>query len=209
MRLHVENIGKRFGKRVLFRKVSFELEGGQSLAITGANGSGKSTLMQIIGGVMTPTRGRVTLHKGKTEMIPTEHHPFFVGLVAPYLSVYEGFSPRENLRFLAQARRLQHAEKKIQQALERATIAYRADEPVKTFSSGMKQRVRFAAALLSSPPLLLLDEPTSNLDEAGKAMVYTIMQAQLDANRMLIVATNDAEDADRCQRQLSVQDYQT
>jgi len=204
--LRVENIGKRFGKRVLFRKISFDLHGGESLAITGSNGSGKSTLVQILAGVLTPTRGQVTLQLEASSVIEPEAHPLQVGLVAPYLSVYEGFSPRENLRFLAQARRLPEAEARIQEALEQATIAYRADEPVKTFSSGMKQRVRFAAALLAQPPLLLLDEPTSNLDEAGKAMVYAIMQAQIDAKKLLIVATNDAEEAAQCQRRLSVEE---
>lgn len=207
MRLHAEHIGKRYGKRVLFRNVSFELKGGESLAIRGANGSGKSTLIQILAGILSPTRGQAQLFLDAHAPVQPEHHPFQIGLVAPYLSVYEGFSPRENLQFIAQARRLAYASSRIQTALEQATIAYRADEPVKTFSSGMKQRVRFAVALLTQPPMLLLDEPTSNLDEAGKAMVFNVMETQLNRGGLLVVATNDEEEGRRCQRSLTIEDY--
>lgn len=207
MRLRAEHIGKRYGKRVLFRKLSFELTGGESLAIRGANGSGKSTLIQILAGVLSPTRGQAQLFLAVGAPVDPEHHPFQMGLVAPYLNMYEGFSPRENLQFIARARRLADAPSRIQAALEQATIAYRADEPVKTFSSGMKQRVRFAVALLTQPPVLLLDEPTSNLDEAGKAMVFHVMETQLERGGILIVATNDQHEGRRCQRSLTIEDY--
>lgn len=207
MRLVAENIGKRYGKRVLFRKVSFQLTGGESLAIRGANGSGKSTLIQILAGVLSPTRGQAQLFLDEGSPVDPEYHPFQIGLVAPYVSVYEGFSPRENLKFIAQARRLADASSRIQAALEQATIAYRADEPVKTFSSGMMQRVRFAVALLTQPPVLLLDEPTSNLDEAGKAMVFRVMDTQRSRGGLLVVATNNDEEGQRCQRSITIEDY--
>ena len=205
LQLVAENLGHRFGRRVLFRKLSFTLEAGHSLAVTGSNGSGKSTLVRIIAGVMRPLKGSVTLHLNG-QAVPPEERPLQVGMVAPYLNVYDDFTTRENLQFLAQARRLPDAEARIEATLDLVSLTPRADDRVATYSSGMKQRVRFAAALLAAPPLLLLDEPTSNLDPAGLAMVERIITHQKEVGRLVIVATNDAAEAARCDDQICVED---
>lgn len=205
-RLVADNLGKRFGRRVLFRKLSFDLEGGQTLAVTGANGSGKSTLLKILAGVLRPTKGTVAL-QCDGQVLSSEEHPLCTGLVAPYLNVYDGFSARENLAFLAQARRLANAAESIEAVLEQVDLAARADDLVATYSSGMKQRVKYAAALLAEPSLLLLDEPTANLDAAGLAMVARIVAYQREAERLLIIATNVPAEAEKCDRVISVEDY--
>ncbi|WP_228350634.1 ABC transporter ATP-binding protein [Rhodocaloribacter litoris] len=201
-----EDLGHRFGRRILFRRLGFTLEGGQALAVTGANGSGKSTLVRILAGVLVPSRGTVTLTAGG-RAIPPAQRPLHVGLVAPYLNVYEGFSARENLAFLARARRLPEAPRRIEAVLEAVELTARADDLVATYSSGMKQRMRFAAALLADPPLLLLDEPTANLDAPGRAMVSRIVAGALAAGRLVVIATNDAGEAAGCSRILCVEDY--
>ena len=201
-----DGLGKRFGKRVLFRNVSFTLGGGQSLAVTGANGSGKSTLLRILAGVMTPTKGSVALSLDGAAVAP-EDRPLHVGFVAPYLNVYDDFTARENLRFLARARRLEGAAERIDAALALVGLADRADEWVKTYSSGMKQRVKYAAALLSEPPVLLLDEPASNLDAAGLRMVERVTAHQQSRRGVLVVATNDAAEAARCERTVRIEDF--
>ena len=112
LQLVAEGLGKRFGRRVLFRNLSFTVQGGQTLAVTGANGAGKSTLLRILAGLMRPTKGTVTLmQNGKS--LPAEAHPLCTGLVAPYLNVYDGFSARENLDFLARARSALHQERRV------------------------------------------------------------------------------------------------
>ncbi len=196
----------RFGRRLLFRGLSFTLEGGRALAVTGANGTGKSTLLRILAGVLTPTRGTVRL---ETEggAVSDEERPLHTGLVAPYLSVYDGFTARENLAFLARARRVPQAEARIEAVLECVELAGRGDDLVRTYSSGMKQRVKYAAALLAEPPLLLLDEPAVNLDAAGLAMVDEVVAYQRGAGRLLVVATNAASEAARCDTQLCVEDF--
>lgn len=204
--LDVDAIGHRFGRLVLFRQLSFSLDGGHSLAITGANGSGKSTLLRILAGVLTPTRGTVTLTVGG-QAVPREERPLHTGLVAPYVNVYDGLSARENLAFLAEARQLAGADDRIAAALDRVGLADRADDLVGTYSSGMKQRVKYAAAGLTEPPLLLLDEPSANLDAAGLDMVDAVMAHQRAADALLVVATNVAAEADRCDRALCVEDY--
>lgn len=206
MLLVAENVGMRYGRRVLFRQCSFEVTAGQALAITGANGSGKSTLLRILAGVLTPVKGTVRLTVNDRTLSDGER-PLRTGLVAPYLNVYDGFSARENLQFLAQARQLDRARARIDAVLDLVSLADRADEYVATYSSGMKQRVKYAAALLAEPPLLLLDEPTANLDVAGIEMVERVMAHQRAAGRLLVVATNVAAEAERCDAALCVEDF--
>lgn len=205
-RLIAENIGKRFGRRVLFKQLSFELEGGATLAITGANGAGKSTLLKILGGVLRPTKGVVSLQLNG-RVLAGEERPLHTGLVAPYLNVYDGFSARENLAFLARARHLKQPVSRMDQVLDLVGLADRADDLVSTYSSGMKQRVKYAAALLAGPPLLLLDEPTANLDAAGLAMVDRVVTHQRESGQLLVIATNVAAEAEKCDDLVRIEAY--
>ena len=205
-RLKVDTLGHRFGRLVLFRQLSFALEGGRSLAITGSNGSGKSTLLRILAGVLTPTAGTVSLAVDGQD-VAREERPLRTGFVAPYANVYDGLTARENLEFLADARRLSNADARIDATLCQVGLAGRTDDLVGTYSSGMKQRVKYAAALLAEPPLLLLDEPSVNLDAAGLDMVDHVMRRQRDAGRLLVVATNVASEAARCDEEICVEDF--
>lgn len=203
-RLIADDLGHRFGRRALFRHLSFAVEPGERVAVTGSNGSGKSTLLRILAGVLRPTEGTVTLIADGTAVEP-EERPLHTGLVAPYLNVYDGFTTRENLRFLAQARRLSDADAHIQDLVGLVGLAGRADDLVQTYSSGMKQRVKVAAALLGRPVLLLLDEPSTNLDEAGLRMIDRVTAHHVDRGGLLLLATNDAAEAARCDRVISVE----
>lgn len=204
--LRAEHLGMRFGRRILFRNMGFEVGGSTSLAVTGANGSGKSTLLRILGGVLTPTKGAATLKIGE-QILEREEQPLHTGLVAPYLNVYDGFTARENLEFIARARRLHEADKRIREVLDLVSLTTRADDFVGTYSSGMKQRMKYATALLAEPPLLLLDEPTANLDTAGLEMVDRVMAYQCAAGRVLVVATNVAAEAEKCDAMVRIEDY--
>ncbi|MFK7848962.1 MAG: heme ABC exporter ATP-binding protein CcmA [Rhodothermales bacterium] len=205
-RLTLNGVAKRFGRRILFRKLSVGVDGGQALAITGSNGSGKSTLLKIIAGVMTPTKGEVSLQlKGKD--ITPEDRPLQMGFVSPYLNVYDGFTARENLAFIAKVRRLANAQGLIDELITSVSLKGRENDLVKTYSSGMKQRVKFAAAMLTSPAVLILDEPTTNLDVAGIKMVKELMQRQKDRDGIIILASNDAEEVTWCDTSIDVEDH--
>lgn len=170
--LTTERLGQRFGRRILFRKMNIAFHSGHSTAIVGSNGSGKSTLVRILAGLMRPTKGEVILNVDGNE-VEGEWRPLSCGLVAPYLNVYEDFTPRENLDFIAKARRLPHRETRIEQVLDEVQMLHRADDVVNTFSSGMLQRIRIASALLADPPVLLLDDVMTTgatLDAAARTL---------------------------------------
>jgi len=204
--LRTENIGKRFGRRVLFKRISIEVNPDRTLAITGSNGSGKSTLIQILAGVMRPTRGAVDLFVGNGK-ISNEERPMHIGLVAPYLNLYDAFTPTENLRFVAKARSIPSFQDRISTVLEKVELSTRAHDPVGTFSSGMKQRLRFAFALFAEPPVLLLDEPSANLDANGVKLIHAIIQQASTDGQIVIIATNDADEAASCDDSINVEDF--
>ncbi|MDA0683914.1 MAG: ABC transporter ATP-binding protein [Bacteroidetes bacterium] len=207
IRLTTQRVGHRFGERVLFKRMDLSFMGGHSMAITGANGSGKSTLVRILAGLMQPTKGTVLLSVDGQEIDP-ELRPLSSGLVAPYLNVYQGFTPRENLQFIAQARGMGRAHPRIQEVLETVQIDMRADDQVGTFSSGMLQRVKIACALLPDPPVLFLDEPSATLDVDGVAMTRRVIAKALEDGRIIIVATNEPDEAEACEGKIAIEDYQ-
>ena len=198
-RLVADHVSMRFGRRRLFDDLSVEVVAGAPLAVVGANGSGKSTLLRILAGLTAPTGGAVRLEvDGRAT--PPDDLPRAVGFVAPALQLYEPLTARETLRFLATARRLASAEDRIGATLDRVGLGGRADEPVGAFSTGMRQRLRLATALLHDPPVLLLDEPGSTLDAAGRDLVQSVIATQ----NVVVVATNDPDEAALCTRRLAL-----
>jgi heme exporter protein A len=191
LQLQGHNLKKVFNRRVIFENLSFSLTPGETMLVTGPNGSGKSTVVKIISGVLTPSDGRVTItHQGGMNAGPMHA---IVGLVSPYLQMYDEFSPRENLQFALTVRGMAAGAQRIEPLLEKLQLKGRLDDPVRTFSSGMKQRVKYAFALIHEPAILILDEPMSNLDSRGTELVRELMEEQRSKG-ILVVATNDTTD---------------
>lgn len=188
----------RYGFRRVLRDVSLEVRPGEPLAVVGPNGSGKSTLVRILAGVLTPTDGRAELSIGGA-IVPAEEHAHRVGLVTPDLNLYPPLTAHETLAFLARVRGI--SPDSIAPTLERVGLGARADDRVATFSTGMRQRLRLATALLHDPPVLLLDEPGATLDPEGRQLVADLVA---DASRVIVLATNDPEEAALCSRSVSV-----
>ena len=195
-RLIGKDIRKSFGRLLVFDSINFELIYGSSLAIAGKNGSGKSTLVKIIAGLLSPSSGEVIYQVDGREIDKLDWFKF-VGFVAPYLQLYDEFTGYENLEILAKIRGLKSYEAKIKNVLERVNLYSRRDDLVRGYSSGMKQRLKYACALLHDPIVLILDEPTSNLDSEGVEMVWAIAEEQ-KKNGILIVATNEPEELKMC-----------
>ena len=204
--LETMRLGHRFGRRVLFRKMALRVDGGDVLAVTGANGSGKSTLLKILAGVLRSTAGTVTLHvDGKR--VPREDHPLRVGCISPYVNLYDDLTARENLEFVARVRGLSQADGEISKVLETVRLAPRAHERVYTFSSGMKQRIKIAVAILPSPPVLILDEPSANLDSHGQALCANVVADAKARGSVVVIASNVAEDYSGADTVICVEDY--
>jgi len=200
--IDAKNISKDFNRRSIFHDISFEVSSPASLAITGKNGAGKSTLSKILAGVLTPTKGSVEYGiDGKTIFSGEFRH--VIGFVSPYLNLYDEFTALENLHFLSRIRSNTIDRQRIQELLMLVDLWHRRDDHVGTFSSGMKQRLKYAFALLHRPNVLLLDEPTSNLDDDGVEIVKQIVQEQKKQD-LLIIATNDAAEANWCDREIKV-----
>jgi heme exporter protein A len=192
MKLTLENVGKDFENKRIFNKISFDLESGKSAAIIGPNGSGKTTLVRIVCGLIRPSRGKIvySVNQKTIEIQDVYKH---IGLVGPYLELYEELTAMENLLFFAKMKRVSHAREKILSLMDQLNLAGREDDNVRTYSSGMRQRLKYVFALLSNPEILVLDEPTSNLDSDGIDRVYEIMRIQKNKN-ILLIATNDQND---------------
>ena len=188
-----EDISKEFNRRVIFANISFSLSRGDSMAITGKNGAGKSTLVKILCGLLSPTKGTVSCSvEGCAIPISDVHR--HLGLVSPYINMYDEFTGSENLRVIRRIRTLKPgAAEDAEALLQRFGIYDRRNDEVRTYSSGMKQRLKYATALLHRPKILLLDEPTANLDDEGVATVRQVMREQIESG-ILIIATNDTED---------------
>ncbi len=200
--VRANKVSKDFNRRAIFRDITFELSSPTSLAITGKNGAGKSTLSKILAGLLMPTKG-VVEYRIDGERISSDNFKHVIGFVSPYLNFYDEFTALENLEFLSRIRSNNIDQNRIRKLLTLVNLWHRRDDSVETFSSGMKQRLKYAFALLHQPSVLFLDEPTSNLDEDGIEIVKQIITEQ-KKHGLLIVATNDGTEATWCDQQITV-----
>ena len=203
--LKAENITKSFGRRLIFKNINFEINNAGTLGISGANGAGKSTLVKIVAGINSPSTGKV-IHKYNNKEITFEKLHNFIGFVSPYLVLYEEFSAWENLNLFAEIRNVAFNKEKIEYLFNLFLLFNRKDDLVKTYSSGMKQRLKFIFALMHSPQLIILDEPTSNLDNEGKECVYKIVEKESYEN-IVLIASNEKSDLQTCNKIIKLEDF--
>lgn len=201
--LEAADLGHAFGARVLFRRLHLRVEPGTPLAVTGANGAGKSTLARVLAGLLEPRRGTVRLVSDGRD-VPQVALSIHTGFVAPALGLYDGLTVAEHLRFVADARGDRALRTRIPDLLERLVLTARAEDAVGTLSTGLRQRVRLACALLPAPMLLVLDEPTANLDAEGTALVRRLCETHTGRGGLLVVATNDPAEAAWCTQHVEV-----
>jgi heme exporter protein A len=199
---NITNLKKRFNRRTIFSGISFSLKDHQSLSVVGRNGIGKSTLLKTICGLISPTEGTIECHiDGK--MISIHDLYVHVGFVSPYLQLYDEFTGLENLILYRKMRKLSTSTEEIEPILKKFSIWTQRHDLVRTYSSGMKQRLKYAAAVAHNPPLLILDEPTSNLDEEGQAAVRECINEQ-KTKGIVIIATNNRDEFDWCDQILDL-----
>jgi len=189
--LEARELSKSFSGPPLFSGLSFSVGGGL-VAVAGRNGSGKTTLLKILARLLRPESGSVRVAAGDRELVGEERRRA-VGWAGPDLAFYEDFTASENLHFFRRAAGLPATEAEIDARLARVGLAAVAGRRVGAFSTGMKQRLRLAFAMLLDPPVLLLDEPTAGLDDEGREILGAVVQERRAAGPLLL-ASNDVRD---------------
>lgn len=190
--LSVERLAKAFGERKVFANVSFDIVQGRSLAVVGPNGSGKTTLLLILLRQLMPSSGTISLTRDSQPL----HHEQLLpncAFVSPYLQLYDSLTGEENLSFFTAFSTSTVDGKRMNQVLAEVGLEGRGSDLVKHYSSGMKQRLKYALALLRNPVFLFLDEPSANLDAPGKSFVHDLIQTSR-RQTAVIIATNEPEE---------------
>jgi len=191
MKISLLNLGKRFNREWIFRHFNYQFVSGKSYAITGPNGSGKSTLLQVVGAASTLSEGNI-VYEGFT------HDDLYkcLSIAAPYLELVEEMTLHEFLQFHNGLKKWL-APVTTKQIITILHLEKAADKQIRYFSSGMKQRVKLAQAIFSDVPVILLDEPATNLDEEGMVL-YKNLVDDFCKSRLLLVSSNDKEEYDFC-----------
>jgi len=204
MQINLTGLGKRYNYDWIFRNLTYTFEPGSSYAILGHNGSGKSTLLTVVAGYNLHSEGSIT-YTLADKTIEQDKVYQYLSLTAPYLELVEEFTLTEMLAFHTRFKPLRHHLSQSQ-LIDRMGLQRARNKYVKDFSSGMKQRLKLGLAIYSEAPLLLLDEPTTNLDQEGISW-YQEHVAQNRENRLIIVGSNIAHEYSFCQHHLHITDF--
>ena len=200
--LHVTKLEKSFGTTAVFSGVSLGHREG-SLGIAGSNGSGKSTFLKCLAFLLRPTSGRIAWKEAET-VLDRDTVKQRLGYAAPYINLYDELSCRENLEFLADVRHGPEAYR-IEEWIKKTGLHRVADQPFGKLSTGQQQRLRIASALFHSPDVLLLDEPGTNLDEAGRTLIADITEDFSAAGKLLVLASNNRGELALCDQVFSIE----
>ena len=203
LEIELKDLGKKFRKEWIFRNLNLTLRAGQTYAVIGPNGSGKSTLMQVVSGMMPANEGMVQ-YADNQMIIDGDDCYKEVVFAAPYLELIEEFTLEESIDF---HRKLKPFDNEISNEtfLDFTYLKPHRDKPVKNFSSGMKQRLKLGLALQSKARVLILDEPSSNLDEQGFEWYITNVQKHLE-NKITLIGSNIQREYDFCQNKIQLGD---
>ena len=196
MTIRAEQIGKKYRKEWIFRGVDLSLSGGTSYTFVGPNGSGKSTLLQLLAGSLPATEGNLTYSLNGRALDPDNWFRQ-VSLAAPYLELVEELTLDELLTFHQTFKSFKSGLTPDRIA-DRLLLGHARHKEIKYFSSGMKQRVKLGLAFFSDVPVVILDEPTANLDRQGAAWYHEEVR-QLGAAQLLLIGSNVPDEYEFCE----------
>lgn len=194
-RVEVADVSRHFGRRRALSHVTFQTRRGEILGLLGPNGAGKSTCLAMLATLLRPSTGAIRygdLDRGAHAAALRAR----IGILGHDLFLYPELTARENLAFFAGLYGHVHARRSADDALARAGLADRADDPVGSFSRGMRQRVALERALIHEPRLVLLDEPFTGLDDASAAALVGRLRSLRDGGAIVVLATHDLDLAD-------------
>ena len=188
MKIIFDDVSLSFGQHEIFKNISLELRGGKIIGVTGANGAGKSTFLKLAGKILKPDSGSVNFPDDKK-----------IAAVSPEMKIYDNLTAEENLKFFADLRGKILSAEKISALGERVGLDLETFGKTRTenFSTGMRQRLKFAILLSVDAEIWLLDEPTANLDDAGRENFFKEIQAA-QSEKIILLATNDKFEIELC-----------
>lgn len=205
MTISLNQVGKRYQQHWVFKGIDYTFEAGKQYAVLGINGSGKSTLLRIVAGMQHANKGTIEyLSEGKKTAL--EHIFSKVSYCAPGMDLIEEMSLSEFLTFHFTFKKMIPSFD-VKSIMETMGMYAVRNKFIHEFSSGMKQRVKLAQAFFTDTPILLLDEPCSNLDTQGVDM-YQLWLQKYTTDRLIIIASNDEREYTGVAATISIQDYQ-
>lgn len=204
LKIQVQEASKRFQYEWIFKNLSLELNSGDSLAITGGNGSGKSTFLKCISGAVPLSSGKLSYFLNAKPLADTEWYTA-LALATPYMELPEEFTLKEAIEFHFKFKE-PHLNLSHKEIIEILYLEPHQNKPISLFSSGMKQRVKLGLAVLSDVSLILLDEPTSNLDKKGIQWYLDLIQTYTK-DRVIIVCSNEPREYEFCLQKLRMEDF--
>lgn len=202
MLVSLEKAGKRYNRDWIFRNISYHFYPEKRYAIIGPNGSGKSTLLQVIASSLQQNEGSVNWQINNKNLAVEEVYKH-ISIAAPYLDIIEEMTAGEFLQFHASFKPLI---KPVEEIISIIGLEKARAKQIRFFSSGMKQRVKLAQAIFSDVPLVLLDEPCTNLDTTGYDLYHQLV-ANYCADKTVIVSSNDVNEYDFCEERIAIMDY--
>ena len=204
MRIKLSDVAKRYRREWILRKINLDLQEGGRYGIKGPNGSGKSTLLKMLSGHLTPTKGSIQFLREGQEIPVAEvyHH---LAYAAPYIELIEEFTLKEAIHFHQRFRPLL-TDLTVDALIDRLGLQRARSLPVAQFSSGMKQRLKLALACCTQANYILLDEPTTNLDEQGVNWYHELLNDFI-GTRLLVIASNVPDDYRICQEVVDVMEF--
>lgn len=205
MKISLQQVSKRFQKHWIFRNIDYSFSAPGAYALLGPNGCGKSTLLRVIAGMQSPSKGKLEFGERGGSSVPADRIYSNISFCAPGQELVEELTLHEFLDFHFSFKR-PIAGLTVGSIIELTGLQNVAGKPIGDYSSGMKQRVKLAQAIFADTPVLLLDEPCTNLDQRGMEQ-YSSWIEQYGGDRLVIVASNDPREYFFCKEQLVLEDY--
>lgn len=203
MRIEATQLSKRFANEWIFKSFSHTFSPGESYAILGQNGSGKSTLLKVLAGMTLPTSGAVSFILPDGNAVPEEEHFRYLSFAAPYMDLIDHFTFTETVAFYSGVRKMLSSPEEL---IHLAGLEKFANTQIRLFSSGMRQKVRLALAFLTDSPIIILDEPTSNLDYKNISWFENIF-THYAKDRIVLMGSNYLTEYRLCQHTIKIEEF--
>ncbi len=202
-RIEINEGAKRYNREVIFKNLSYTFQSQESYGLIGPNGSGKSTLLKIISGFNLLSRGSINHYQNQQQVEPEEVYRH-VAMATPYMELIEEFTLTELLQYHFKFRHIKDGQS-TDTLIEKMGLTAAKDKYIKNFSSGMRQRVKLGLCFFSQSAVVLLDEPTTNLDEKG--VEWYLKNVNSITDQLLIIASNQKQEYQHCKHTLKITDF--